>query len=70
MNKTLLEKQGQTHVIFSYGPLHMDVPVLVDQQELIYKSSVQTQDVVWKSCQERWVIGLIGEKESEKSLLA
>ena len=27
-------------------PLHMDVPVLTDQQELIYISSVQTQDIV------------------------
>ena len=34
MNKacrTLLEKQGWTHKrMFSYGPLHMDIPVLAD----------------------------------------
>ena len=32
--------------MFSYGPLHIDVQVLVDQQELIYDSSVKTQNVV------------------------
>ena len=37
---------------FIYGPLHMDMSVLADQQELIYISSMQTQDVVWKTCQE------------------
>ena len=30
--------------IISYGPLHTDVQVLGDQLELIYNSSVQTQD--------------------------
>ena len=29
--------------MFFYGPLHMDVPVFVNQQELIYISSVWTQ---------------------------
>ena len=29
---------------FSYGPLHMDVPVLADRQELTYNSSALTQD--------------------------
>ena len=33
-----------------YGPLHMDAPVLADQQVLIYISSVRTQDVVRKTC--------------------
>ena len=31
-------------VTFFYGPLHMDVSVLADLQELIYISSVRTQD--------------------------
>ena len=30
----------------SYGPLHMDMPVLVDQQELAYNISVQKQEAV------------------------
>ena len=29
---------------------HMDVPLLADQQELIYIGSVWTQDVVGKTC--------------------
>ena len=28
------------------GSLHIDVQMLADQQELIYNSSVQTQDVI------------------------
>ena len=39
----------------------MDVPVLADQQELIYISSVQTQDVVWRTRWEGW-----GERERER----
>ena len=56
--------------MFFYVPLHMDVPVLADQQEPIYISSVQTQDVVWKTYQERWMIGTDGKRESGKSKLA
>ena len=52
--------------MFFYGPLHMDMPALANHQELIYISSVWTQDVVWKTCQERWVIGTDGEREREK----
>ena len=51
---------------FFDGPLHMDVPVLVDQQELIYISSVRTQDVIWKTYRERWIIGIEREREREK----
>ena len=31
IRRTQLEKQGQTHVMFFYRPLLMDVPVLADQ---------------------------------------
>ena len=31
---------------------------------------VQTQNVVWKTCQEWWMIGTDGEKESGKSVLS
>ena len=48
----------------------MDVPVLADQQELIYISSVRTQDVVWKTCQEQWMIGMDEEKESGKFVIS
>ena len=37
-----------------YRPLHIDEPVLADQQEIIYISSVWTQDVVWKDCRDGW----------------
>ena len=42
----------------------MDMPVLADQQELMYVSSVWTLDVVWKTCQEQWMIGMDSERES------
>ena len=42
-------------VTFLYGPLHMDMPLLANQQELIYIISVQTQDVAWMICQEGWM---------------
>ena len=44
----------------------MDVPVLADQQESTYNISVRTQDVVWKTCREQWMIGTDGEKERER----
>ena len=40
----------------------MDVPVLANQQELIYTTSVRTQDVVWKTYWEQWMIGTNGER--------
>ena len=33
---------------------------------LIYSSSVWIQDVVWKTCRERWMIGTDGERERER----
>ena len=53
---------------FSYGPLHMDVLVLTDQQELIHNSSVRTQDLIWKTCQVRWMRGTNSERESKGNL--
>ena len=68
---TLLEKRGRTRKwCFSYEALHTVVPVLADQQELIYISSVRTQDVVWKTCQERWIIEMDGGRDSAKSVLS
>ena len=55
---------------FFYGPLHMNVPVLVNQQELIYISSVQTQDVVRKTYWTQWIIGMERERDSGKSMLS
>ena len=50
----------------------MDVPVLTDQQELTYKSSVRKHDVVRKTSRERWMIVTDGEREREygESVLA
>ena len=39
---------GETR-IKSYKPLYLDLPALVDQQELIYNSSGLTD---WKTCRE------------------
>ena len=60
------EARMNAFVNFFYGTLHTNVPVLVDQQELIYIRSVQTQNVVWKTCQEQWKIETDGERERER----
>ena len=52
--------------MFSYVPLYMCVQVLDDQTELIYNSSVQTQNVV---SQKWWLIETNGKRESGKSML-
>ena len=43
-----------------YGLLHIDVPVLADQQGLT--------SALPRHCQERWVIGMDGEKECQGTL--
>ena len=48
----------------------MDTQVYDNQQEFIYNSSVQTQDVGWKTCCKQWMIETIGERGSGKSMLA
>ena len=65
MWETAGEVKITSNMTFIYGLLHMEIPVLADQQELIYISSVQIQNVVWKTCQEWWMIGTDGERESE-----
>ena len=35
-------------MIYSYGPLQRNIPVFSDQQKLIFISSVQTLDAVWR----------------------
>ena len=60
------EARTNSSLMFFYGSLHIDVPVLADLQELIYIRSVQTQDVVLKTCLEQRIIGRVGERESGK----
>ena len=48
----------------------MDVQVLDDQLELVYNSSVWTQDVVLKTYPRQWIIETNGERVSGKSMLA
>ena len=50
------EDRTNSSITFSYRLLHMNVPMLVDQQELTYNSSMWTQDVVLKTYLERWMI--------------
>ena len=44
------EAKTKTLMTFSYWPLHIDMPVLDDQQEFIYNSSVRTKDEFWMTC--------------------
>ena len=54
--------------MYSCGPLHTDDQGLGDQLEPIYKTSVLIQDVAWKTCRERRMIGTSGERGLGKSL--
>ena len=70
-NKTcemLFEKRGWMHVSFFYRPLFMNMPMLADRQELNYISTVWTQDIIWKTCWEWWMIMMDGWRK--KSALA
>ena len=42
------------------------MPVLADQQELIYNRTVQTQDAVWNACWDSWMKVTDGKRESGK----
>ena len=56
--------------MYSCGPLHTDEQGWSNQLEPIYNGSVLIEDIAWKTCQEQWMIGMSGRKESEKSVLA
>ena len=51
--------------MYTCGPLLMDEQRL-DQLEPLYNCSVPTQDVAWRTWQERWMIETSGERESWK----
>ena len=50
--------------------VHMDKQRLDDHLEPIYNSPVLIQVVAWKTCQERWMIEMSGERRSGRSMLA
>ena len=58
------EARENSKATFSYGLLHMAVPVLVKQQRFRHISSSQTQDAS-KICQEWWIIGVDGARVRE-----
>ena len=62
------KKQGQA--MYTCGSFNTDGQMTSDQLEPIYNSSVQTQDVSWKSCRGWWTIGTSGGRGSRKSKLA
>ena len=51
--------------VLLWTPSHGHASV-VDQQELTYTSSVWIEDVIWKTCWERWMIGTDRERERER----
>ena len=52
------------------GPLHTDVQVLADQQELKYNTPRRTQDAVYKTYRKQWMIETNDERESGKCVRA
>ena len=65
MMDTAEEARTESLVTFFCGPLHMDEPVLFELKELIYISSVRTQDVVWQTYWDRWMMGRERERVRE-----
>ena len=70
MLDTAGEVRLNSEVTCSSGPLHTDEQVLDDFLELIYSSSVRTQDLVLKTFLKRLMIKTNGERKSGKSMLA
>ena len=70
MQDTAGELMMNLLVMFFYGCLHMDEPGLINQQELVYINFVWTQDAVWKTCWEQWMIGTERNRESGKPVLS
>ena len=51
------------------GLLHMDTPVIADQQKLTFIGSVQTLDAFEMTSQEQLLIGMDGKRVSKESVL-
>ena len=56
-------------MMFSYGLLHIAIPVLVEQHNLTFSNTLQTLLAVLITCQERWPSGTVGAKELMESVL-
>ena len=69
MREIVGEIRTNSEATFSHGALHTKEQVLDSQLELIYNSSVQTQNVVYMTCWKQWMKETCGEKVSEKSML-
>ena len=64
---TLLQKQGQTHKWHSFvEPYAWTYQCWPTSKNLF---TVWTRDVIWKTCQEQWMIWTDGKRESRKSVL-
>ena len=55
-------KDGNSSVMYSYGPPHMAGQKQDDQLEHTYSSYVRIRDVTLKTCPKRWTIGRSGER--------
>ena len=52
------EIKMNSSLTFANGLEHINTPMLAGQQKLTIISSVQTLDIVKKTCQERWTKGI------------
>ena len=52
-----------SYAMFSYGLLHMDTPVLTEQQKLTFTISMQILLAVKKTYQQQWPIATDDERE-------
>ena len=56
--------------VLRWAPAYRRASELDDQLELIYNSSVETQDVAGKTYRKQWTIEMNGEGGSRKSVLS
>ena len=55
-------------MMYSCGPLYMDVQRQDDQLKPTYSSSVPIRDLTLRTCQKQWMIGKGGERGSGISM--
>ena len=69
MRNTTRETRRNSCNVLLWVPSHGRASVS-QSKELTYNSSLRTQDVAWKICRGRWMIGTDRERKSGKSMLA
>ena len=63
-------KEELTDAVLLWVPTHGRASVRRLVRTYLYQLCAETLNIVWKTCQERWMIGTHGEKEAGKFVLS